>query len=169
MIHAKSTIWFMQNHEILSNVPTLYMRFLFWKNQFKSEQNFVLEVLYVKAEKLFGSQCMTNTVNCITSLFVPLKEIDPSCGESLCRLFPSDPDVDINRIITKCEEKSKVDNHSCINNNDLSHHYRLDNSIYIYISIYDIHFYIDVIFNRKRFFCLKKITFGFSNLSYLLN
>lgn len=40
-------------------------------------------------------------------LFLYLKEIEPRCAEALCRLFPSDPSIDIMSIATKAKNNKK--------------------------------------------------------------
>ena len=37
----------------------------------------------------------------------PIKEIEPRCAEALCRLFPSDPDIDVIAIALKAKKNRK--------------------------------------------------------------
>jgi hypothetical protein len=55
-----------------------------------------------------------------------------------------DPDVDIDAILSQNPKKTQMADQPSLNNNDLSHHYRLDNSIY------DIPFNILTFYDRKE-------------------
>ena len=42
-------------------------------------------------------------------IYYPFQEIEPRCGEALCKLFPSDDNVDLNEIVREARRSKRPD------------------------------------------------------------